>query len=63
MPGHAEAVISVQFSPDSKKLASGSGDTTVRFWDLDMQTPLHTCEGLYFILNTYQTSYLKITFD
>ncbi|CAH1713906.1 unnamed protein product [Aphis gossypii] len=45
LPGHAEAVISVQFSPDSRKLASGSGDTTVRFWDLDMQTPLHTCEG------------------
>lgn len=46
LPGHAEAVISVQFSPDSRKLASGSGDTTVRFWDLDMQTPLHTCQGL-----------------
>ncbi|XP_050428981.1 notchless protein homolog 1 [Adelges cooleyi] len=45
LPGHAEAVISVQFSPDSRKLASGSGDTTVRFWDLDMQTPLYTCEG------------------
>ncbi|XP_050532738.1 notchless protein homolog 1 [Daktulosphaira vitifoliae] len=45
LPGHAEAVISVQFSPDSRKLASGSGDTTVRFWDLNMQTPLYTCEG------------------
>src|SRR5258706_8540545 len=25
MPGHAEAVISVQFSPDGRQLASGSG--------------------------------------
>ncbi|KAL4148688.1 hypothetical protein QTP88_002859 [Uroleucon formosanum] len=25
LPGHAEAVISVQFSPDSRKLTSGSG--------------------------------------
>lgn len=45
MPGHAEAVISVSFSPDGKYLASGSGDTTVRFWDIDTQTPIHTCKG------------------
>lgn len=45
MPGHAEAVISVSFSPDGKHLASGSGDTTVRFWDINTQTPYHTCQG------------------
>lgn len=45
MPGHAEAVISVSFSPDGTHLASGSGDTTVRFWDVDTQTPYHTCKG------------------
>ncbi|XP_066909624.1 notchless protein homolog 1 [Halyomorpha halys] len=45
MPGHAEAVISVKFSPNSKHLASGSGDTTVRFWDLTTQTPLFCCKG------------------
>ncbi|CAG9772384.1 unnamed protein product [Ceutorhynchus assimilis] len=45
MPGHAEAVISVSFSPDGKHLASGSGDTTVRFWDIDTQSPLYTCQG------------------
>ncbi|KAJ8918929.1 hypothetical protein NQ315_016831 [Exocentrus adspersus] len=45
MPGHAEAVISVSFSPDGKHLASGSGDTTVRFWDVYTQTPNHTCKG------------------
>lgn len=45
MPGHAEAVISVSFSPDGKHLASGSGDTTVRFWDVDTQTPYKTCKA------------------
>ncbi|KAM1431279.1 hypothetical protein ACFX2I_047249 [Malus domestica] len=43
--GHTEAVLSVAFSPDGQQLASGSGDTTVRLWDLNTQTPLHTCTG------------------
>jgi WD40 repeat protein len=43
--GHTEAVIAVSFSPDGKSLASGSGDTNVRFWDLSTQTPLFTCKG------------------
>ncbi|KAL3140994.1 hypothetical protein ABBQ32_005511 [Trebouxia sp. C0010 RCD-2024] len=45
MPGHAEAVLAVSFSPDGRHLASGSGDTTVRFWDLSTQLPEHTCQG------------------
>lgn len=45
LPGHAEAVISVSFSPDGNHLASGSGDTTVRFWDVLTQTPDYTCKG------------------
>lgn len=43
--GHTEAVLSVAFSPDSRQLASGSGDTNVRLWDLNTQTPLFTCAG------------------
>ncbi|XP_037936540.1 protein Notchless [Teleopsis dalmanni] len=45
MPGHAEAVISLSFSPDGEHLASGSGDTTVRLWDLNTETPQFTCSG------------------
>ncbi|XP_050374524.1 uncharacterized protein LOC126792068 [Argentina anserina] len=43
--GHSEAVFSVAYSPDGMQLASGSGDTTVRLWDLNTQTPLYTCSG------------------
>lgn len=43
--GHTEPVLAVAFSPDSRNLASGSGDTSVRFWDLNTQTPLFTCTG------------------
>jgi len=45
IPGHGEAVISVAFSPDGAHMASGSGDTTVRFWDVKTETPHHTCVG------------------
>jgi WD40 repeat protein len=42
--GHSEAILTVQFSPDGKQLASGAGDCTVRFWDLNTQTPLLECK-------------------
>jgi ribosome assembly protein 4 len=45
IPGHAEAVLSVQFSPDGKNLASGSGDTTVRLWNHETETPKTTLAG------------------
>lgn len=45
MSGHGEAIVSASFSPDGVGLASGSGDTTVRFWDINTQTPHHTCSG------------------
>jgi ribosome assembly protein 4 len=45
MPGHSEAVIVAAFSSSGRFLASGSGDSTVRFWDLTTETPHHECKG------------------
>ncbi|KAJ3217315.1 hypothetical protein HDU67_008117 [Dinochytrium kinnereticum] len=45
LSGHTEAVLCVSFSPDSTKLATASGDTTVRIWDLNTTTPKFTLQG------------------
>lgn len=45
LSGHTEAILHVQFSPDGNSLASGGGDTTVRFWDVDTMTPRYVCKG------------------
>ncbi|RKO96503.1 hypothetical protein CXG81DRAFT_12855 [Caulochytrium protostelioides] len=45
LSGHTEAILVVAFSPDGSMLATGSGDTTVRIWDLKTETPRHTLSG------------------
>ncbi|KAF7256642.1 hypothetical protein EG68_06035 [Paragonimus skrjabini miyazakii] len=42
LPGHKGAVLVAQFSPDARCLATGSGDQTVRFWDLNTELPSTT---------------------
>jgi ribosome assembly protein 4 len=45
MPGHMDSILHVSFSPQGDVLASGGGDTTVRFWDIYTATPVHVCRG------------------
>lgn len=45
LEGHTEAVLAVQFAPNGQLLASGSGDKTLRLWDIYTQTPYKTCVG------------------
>jgi ribosome assembly protein 4 len=45
MPGHTEAILHVSYSPDGRHLASGGGDTTVRFWHVPTSLPQFTCHG------------------
>ncbi len=43
--GHTGAVCSVAFSPDRKVLASGSGDNTIKLWDLNSKSQITTLKG------------------
>jgi ribosome assembly protein 4 len=45
MTGHAEAILHLSYSPDGKRLASGGGDMTVRFWNVITCTPVRSCTG------------------
>jgi len=41
LEGHAENITSIAFSPDGSRLATGSGDDTLRIWDARTGETLH----------------------
>jgi ribosome assembly protein 4 len=45
LEGHSETLLNVAFSPNGRMLASASGYTTVRMWDLNTECPDATLEG------------------
>ncbi|SBT00563.1 ribosome assembly protein 4, putative [Plasmodium malariae] len=42
LPGHTNSILCLAFSPNSLHLATGSGDNTIRLWDINTQTPIAT---------------------
>ena len=56
LEGHDFAVTSVCFSPDGRRLASGSRDRTVRLWDVETGACVRTLEGHDHIVNSVSFS-------
>src|SRR5207302_1178412 len=45
LKGHTGSVFSVTFSPDGKRIVSGSADKTLKVWDADKGTETLTLKG------------------
>ncbi len=42
LPGHTDTIWSLAINPNSRSLASGSGDTTIKLWNLQTGELIHT---------------------
>jgi len=56
LTAHQESVLSVSFSPDGKKLASGSADGTIILWDMATGSAEKTLEGHEQLVNSVSFS-------
>ena len=45
LSGHSSPILCASFSPTGALLATGSGDTHARLWDLNTETPSHVLAG------------------
>ena len=56
LEGHADVVFSVSYSPDGKKIISGSWDGTLRIWDAQSGTLENVLRGHTDKVNTVRYS-------
>jgi WD40 repeat protein len=66
LEGHTAPVFAVTFSKDGKTLISGSLDRSLKVWDLDQGSCLHTLTGhqnTIASLNFYQETLISSSFD
>ena len=56
LEGHTSYVNSVSFSPDGKRIVSGSSDKTIRIWDATTGKELETLEGHTIAVNSVSFS-------